>query len=40
MLKVKDMAAGGMERAMQLITGSHPTLTPALNQTDIGAWHS
>jgi hypothetical protein len=27
------------ERAMQFITGSNPTLTPALNKTDIGAWH-
>ncbi len=27
------------EHAMQVITGSNPTLTPALNKTDIGAWH-
>jgi nitroimidazol reductase NimA-like FMN-containing flavoprotein (pyridoxamine 5'-phosphate oxidase superfamily) len=27
------------EHAMQIITGSNPTLTPALNKTDIGAWH-
>jgi nitroimidazol reductase NimA-like FMN-containing flavoprotein (pyridoxamine 5'-phosphate oxidase superfamily) len=26
------------ERAMQLITESDPTLTPALNETKIGAW--
>jgi hypothetical protein len=24
---------------MQLITGRNETLTPALNKTDIGAWH-
>jgi len=28
-----------LERAMQLISENNPTLTPALNQTDIGAWH-
>jgi nitroimidazol reductase NimA-like FMN-containing flavoprotein (pyridoxamine 5'-phosphate oxidase superfamily) len=28
-----------MERAMQLMSEGNPTLTPALNQTDIGAWH-
>jgi nitroimidazol reductase NimA-like FMN-containing flavoprotein (pyridoxamine 5'-phosphate oxidase superfamily) len=28
-----------MESAMQLITESNPSLTPALNKTDIGAWH-
>lgn len=28
-----------VERAMQCITDHHPTLTPALNKTDIGAWH-
>lgn len=28
-----------MERAMQLITERNQTLTPALNKTDIGAWH-
>ena len=28
-----------MERAMQLISERNPTLTPALNKTDIGAWH-
>jgi len=27
-----------MERAMQLITERNPTLTPALNDTKIGAW--
>jgi nitroimidazol reductase NimA-like FMN-containing flavoprotein (pyridoxamine 5'-phosphate oxidase superfamily) len=27
------------ERAMQLIAERNPTLTPALNRTDIGAWH-
>jgi nitroimidazol reductase NimA-like FMN-containing flavoprotein (pyridoxamine 5'-phosphate oxidase superfamily) len=27
------------ERAMQLITERNPALTPALNKTDIGAWH-
>ena len=27
------------ERAMQLITEHNPKLTPALNKTDIGAWH-
>jgi uncharacterized protein len=27
------------ERAMQLITDRNQTLTPALNKTDIGAWH-
>lgn len=27
-----------MERAMLLITGNNPTLTPALNRTKIGAW--
>ena len=26
------------ERAMQLITERNPTLTPAINQTKIGAW--
>jgi len=28
-----------MELAMQLIAERNPTLTPALNKTDIGAWH-
>jgi nitroimidazol reductase NimA-like FMN-containing flavoprotein (pyridoxamine 5'-phosphate oxidase superfamily) len=28
-----------VERAMRLITEKNPTLTPALNKTDIGAWH-
>lgn len=28
-----------MERAMQLVTERNPALTPALNRTDIGAWH-
>ena len=28
-----------LEAAMQLITEGNPTLTPALNKTDIGAWH-
>jgi len=27
------------ERAMQLISERNPTLTPALNKTEIGAWH-
>jgi nitroimidazol reductase NimA-like FMN-containing flavoprotein (pyridoxamine 5'-phosphate oxidase superfamily) len=27
------------EQAMQLITESNPTLMPALNRTEIGAWH-
>jgi nitroimidazol reductase NimA-like FMN-containing flavoprotein (pyridoxamine 5'-phosphate oxidase superfamily) len=27
-----------MEHAMQIITKSNPALTPALNQTEIGAW--
>jgi nitroimidazol reductase NimA-like FMN-containing flavoprotein (pyridoxamine 5'-phosphate oxidase superfamily) len=27
------------ESAMQLFAERNPTLTPALNQTDIGAWH-
>ncbi|MDQ1592254.1 MAG: uncharacterized protein QOG71_2881, partial [Pyrinomonadaceae bacterium] len=27
-----------MERAMQLITERNPTLTPALNETKVGAW--
>jgi hypothetical protein len=26
------------ERAMQVITERNPTLTPALNETKIGAW--
>jgi nitroimidazol reductase NimA-like FMN-containing flavoprotein (pyridoxamine 5'-phosphate oxidase superfamily) len=28
-----------MEHAMQLITERNQSLTPALNKTDIGAWH-
>jgi nitroimidazol reductase NimA-like FMN-containing flavoprotein (pyridoxamine 5'-phosphate oxidase superfamily) len=28
-----------VEHAMQLITERNQTLTPALNKTDIGAWH-
>jgi nitroimidazol reductase NimA-like FMN-containing flavoprotein (pyridoxamine 5'-phosphate oxidase superfamily) len=28
-----------MERAMQLISERNSTLTPALNKTEIGAWH-
>lgn len=28
-----------IEHAMQLIAKHNPTLTPALNKTDIGAWH-
>ena len=28
-----------MERVMQLIAECNPTLTPALNKTDVGAWH-
>jgi nitroimidazol reductase NimA-like FMN-containing flavoprotein (pyridoxamine 5'-phosphate oxidase superfamily) len=27
-----------MERAMRLITGRNPSLTPAINRTSIGAW--
>ena len=27
------------ERVMQLVSERNPTLTPALNKTDIGAWH-
>ena len=27
-----------VERAMRLITERNPTLTPALNQTEVGAW--
>lgn len=30
--------AEDLERAMQLITERNPTLTPALNKTEIGAW--
>lgn len=28
-----------LERAMQVITQSNPTLTPAINRTEIGSWH-
>lgn len=28
-----------MEHAMQLVTECNPTLTPAINQTEIAAWH-
>jgi uncharacterized protein len=28
-----------LERAMQVIIENNPTLTPAINKTDIGAWH-
>lgn len=28
-----------MEHAMQIITERNPSLTPALNKTEIGAWH-
>jgi nitroimidazol reductase NimA-like FMN-containing flavoprotein (pyridoxamine 5'-phosphate oxidase superfamily) len=28
-----------MERAMQLISERNPTLTPALNKMEMGAWH-
>ena len=28
-----------LERAMQVITDSNPTLTPAINRTEIGPWH-
>jgi nitroimidazol reductase NimA-like FMN-containing flavoprotein (pyridoxamine 5'-phosphate oxidase superfamily) len=28
-----------LERAMQIITKSNPTLTPAINKTEIGSWH-
>ncbi|HEV2799760.1 MAG TPA: pyridoxamine 5'-phosphate oxidase family protein [Pyrinomonadaceae bacterium] len=34
--RIKDNAE--MEHAMQLITERNPTLTPALNKTEIGAW--
>jgi hypothetical protein len=30
--------ADEMERAMQLITESNPTLTPAINRTQLDAW--
>jgi nitroimidazol reductase NimA-like FMN-containing flavoprotein (pyridoxamine 5'-phosphate oxidase superfamily) len=32
------IGAEELERAMQLITERNPTLTPALNETKIGAW--
>lgn len=28
-----------LERAMQVITESNPTLTPAINRTEVGSWH-
>jgi uncharacterized protein len=28
-----------LERAMQLITRSNPSLTPAINKTEVGSWH-
>jgi uncharacterized protein len=31
--------ADELERAMQLITDSNPSLTPAINKTDVGPWH-
>lgn len=31
--------ADDLERAMQLITESNPSLTPAINRTEIGPWH-
>ncbi|MBA3243014.1 MAG: pyridoxamine 5'-phosphate oxidase family protein [Acidobacteria bacterium] len=34
--KVTD--AEGMERAMQIITARNPTLTPAINETQLDAW--
>src|SRR5438105_445010 len=35
----KITKADETERIMQLIAERNPMLTPALNQTDIGAWH-
>jgi nitroimidazol reductase NimA-like FMN-containing flavoprotein (pyridoxamine 5'-phosphate oxidase superfamily) len=35
--KITELAE--MERVMQLIAERNPTLTPALNKTDVGAWH-
>jgi hypothetical protein len=35
----KIVKQGELEHAMQLITERNQTLTPALNKTDIGAWH-
>jgi nitroimidazol reductase NimA-like FMN-containing flavoprotein (pyridoxamine 5'-phosphate oxidase superfamily) len=35
----KVTQADEMERAMQVVTEGNPKLTPALNKTDIGAWH-
>jgi nitroimidazol reductase NimA-like FMN-containing flavoprotein (pyridoxamine 5'-phosphate oxidase superfamily) len=32
-------ASEEIEHAMQFISKRNPTLTPALNKTDIGAWH-
>lgn len=32
-------ASEEMERVMQLMAKRNPSLTPALNKTDIGAWH-
>ncbi|HEX8746331.1 MAG TPA: pyridoxamine 5'-phosphate oxidase family protein [Pyrinomonadaceae bacterium] len=31
--------ADELERAMQVITESNPSLTPAINKTEIGSWH-
>jgi uncharacterized protein len=28
-----------LERAMQVITDSNPSLTPAINKTEVGSWH-
>lgn len=28
-----------LERAMQVITNTNPTLTPAISRTEIGSWH-
>ncbi len=28
-----------LEHAMQVITDSNPTLTPAINKTEVGSWH-
>ena len=31
--------AAELERAMQVITDNNPSLTPAINKTEIGSWH-
>jgi uncharacterized protein len=30
---------GELERAMQVITETNPSLTPAVNRTEVGSWH-